>query len=105
MRSPVFFIPLQTPGSGVAYHDAALFPGKKAVGKFPTLAIDPADVLVRIQRIRAAQVHRVPFQLLAQPISHIPQMIGLGQPPGVFEIAGGRFARLATIHPFALLPW
>jgi hypothetical protein len=93
------------PGLGIqfSHFTIVLTPDTRLLRQFPSVAIDPLDVLVRLRRIRAFQSGRIPFEFFPDTVSHIAQMIGLGQQSGVLEVARRRFARLAGVQPLGMM--
>src|SRR5437879_6044807 len=67
-------------------------------GQRPALAVLAADVGLGLGGIRVAEPLRVPLQLLAGAVGDIAQVVGLGQPARVVEVAERRCARLAGVE-------
>src|SRR5262245_44672323 len=86
-------------------------PGSDRLGRlqnaFPTLSIDgPFDKGIGFGRVRGAHRLVIPLDLLAGPIGHVAEMVGLGRPPGVLEVrARDRTNSLRVIDPFDPVAW
>ena len=50
-----------------------------------------------------ARIARVPLELLADAVGDVAQVIGLGEPAGVLEVAGRRRAGLAGVNPLGVM--
>src|SRR5262249_31426599 len=72
-------------------------------GERPPLAILPTDERLGLGRIAGVQPGGIPLQLLPGTIGDIPQVVGLGQPPGIGEGTGRRLARLAGVNPLRVM--
>lgn len=57
----------------------------------------------RFGRILCAQFFMIPFQLLADAICDVAEVIGFGQPSGIFKIARRWRARFAGVNPFGVM--
>src|SRR5262249_52627637 len=75
--APVQFFP-------VLLRDANILPQNSPSLQHPTLAIRSPDEGGGFGRIGAAEVGGVPFDFLAQTEGDVAQMVGLGEPAGVF---------------------
>src|SRR5436190_6178242 len=71
--------------------------------QLPALAILAPDERVRRARVGRAEFGRIPLQLLAGAIGYVAEVVRLGQPAGILEVARGRLASLARVNPFRMM--
>ena len=69
----------------------------------PSLAILAADERVGLGGVGGGELDGVPLELLAGAVGDVAQVVGLGQPAGVLEVAGRRRAGLAGVDPLGVV--
>jgi hypothetical protein len=66
----------------------------------PALSIFAADKLIGVSGIESAGV---PFQLLSGPVGNVAEVVGLGQPTGVFKVTCCWGTRFTCVDPFRVM--
>lgn len=102
------------PGSfGWPYADGTLWPGacnklillvlNGCLFQLPTLAILSADEWFGFGCVGHSQVRGIPLEFLTDAEGDIAQVIRLGQPTSILEVARRWLARLASVNPFRVM--
>src|SRR5690348_5757572 len=66
----------------------------------PSLAVLPPEEALRLRGVADAQGLRVPLDPLAGAVGDVAEVVGLGEPAAVAEVARRRRAGLAGAQPF-----
>src|SRR4051794_28004471 len=73
--------------------------GKTASGQRPSLAVLAADERIGLGGVPGGEPDGVPFELLAGAVGDVAEVVRLGEPARVFEVAQRGRAGLAGVDP------
>src|SRR5262245_37922037 len=71
--------------------------------QLPSFAIRFTNEVVRFRRVLRLELHRVPFQLFADAISDVAEMICYRECARIVEVRAGGFVGFASLDPFRMM--
>src|SRR5277367_3528141 len=76
---------------------------RPALAQCPTFAVIAADQRLGLRCVGGIQLGRVPLELFADAVSHVPEVVCLGQPTRILEVAGRGSAGFASVDPLSIM--